>query len=186
MKLELRRQNIINILTESEKPVSAGYLSEKFGVSRQIIVKDISALRNSGYEISSHSRGYVLENKCICRRVFKTIHSDEDVEKELNLIVDYGGRVEDVFVYHKFYNKVSAKMDIKTRVDVSDFLKNITSGKSSLLKNITSGYHYHTVSAENCETLKLIESKLREHGFLAPLQKYEPAEIEKLNDVEKH
>jgi len=177
MKCEERRQEILNILSEASKPVSAGVLSEKFGVSRQIIVKDIAQIRANGIEISAHARGYVLENKDRPSKVFKNFHSDEDVEKELTLIVDLGGTVEDVFVYHKAYNKVSAPMNIKSRHDVSVFLENIATGKSSLLKNVTSGYHYHTVSADSFEILKNIEDKLWENGFLAKLREYEPTEL---------
>ncbi len=177
MKGEIRRKEILNRLTMAEKPVSAGSLSDEFGVSRQIIVKDIARLRDEGAEISAHVRGYVLENKGRPSRVFKIFHSDEDVEKELNLIVDMGGAVEDVFVYHKAYNKVTAAMNIKSRRDVEKFLDNIATGKSSLLKNVTSGYHYHTVSADSFETLKNIEDKLWEKGFLAKLREYEPAEL---------
>ena len=179
MKCEIRREEILKRLSCSCVPVSASSLAQEFGVSRQIIVKDIAQLRAEGSEISSLSKGYIIEKKTLPERVFKTIHSDEDVEKELNIIVDLGGTVKDVFVYHKFYNKVSAKMDIKSRLDVKKFIENITSGKSSLLKNITSGYHYHTVSADSAETLDIIETKLKESGFLARLQEYEPAELEK-------
>lgn len=177
MKCEVRRQEILNVLSESSKPVSASALSEKFGVSRQIIVKDIAQIRANGIEISAYARGYVLENKGRPSKVFKNFHSDEDVEKELTLIVDLGGTVEDVFVYHKAYNKVSAPMNIKSRSDVSRFLENIATGKSSLLKNVTSGYHYHTVSADSYETLKVIEDRLWENGFLAKLREYEPSEL---------
>ncbi len=177
MKGELRRQGILICLNDAKEPVCATFLSQKYGVSRQIIVKDIARLREDGYSILSHSRGYVIEKKEQIQRVFKVIHSDEDVEKELNLIVDLGGVVRDVFIYHKFYNKVSAEMNIKSRLDVKKFLENIAAGKSSLLKNVTAGYHYHTITADNIEALDLIESKLRENKFLAPLQEYEPAEI---------
>ncbi len=177
MKGELRRQGILKRLSGSTGPVSAGSLSREFGVSRQIIVKDIAQLRQNGALILSLARGYVLEKKAQNERVFKVIHSDDDVEKELNLIVDKGGTVEDVFIYHKFYNKVTAKLNIKSRLDVKNFLENITAGKSSLLKNVTSGYHYHTVLADSMETLDIIGDELRQNGFLAPLQKYEPDEI---------
>lgn len=182
MKCEERRKEIIKRLSETSIPVSAGCLSEEFDVSRQIIVKDIAHLRSEGYNISALTRGYVLEKKEKPVRVFKVIHSDEDVEKELNLIVDLGGTVKDVFIYHKVYNTVSAPMNICSRRDVEKFLENIRSGKSSLLKNVTSGYHYHTVSADSYETLKDIEDKLWESGFLARLQEFEPAELK----VEKH
>lgn len=179
MKGEERREKILKRLSVSTTPVSAGRLADEFGVSRQIIVQDIARLRATGAEISSLARGYILENKSFGGRVFKVIHSDEDVEKELNLIVDSGGVVEDVFIYHKFYGTVTAKMDIKTREDVKTFLDKISSGKSSLLKNVTSGYHYHTVTADNDDILNLIETKLNENGFLAPLQAYEPMNMNK-------
>lgn len=179
MKCDVRREEIVKLLAASEGPVSAASLSEKFGVSRQIIVKDIATLRNMGVGISALSRGYVLDKNVRASRVFKIIHSDEDVQKELNLIVDLGGVVEDVFIYHKFYNKVTAPLNIKSRLDVNNFLENIASGKSSLLKNVTSGYHYHTISAENEATLSVIETELEKNGFLAPLQEYEPEEMER-------
>ena len=177
MKGEMRRESILARLGDSDIPVSASSLSQAFGVSRQIIVKDIARLREMGAPITSHARGYILEKKTRPERVLKIIHSDEDVEKELNLIVDLGGAVEDVFIYHKFYNKVEARLDIRSRLDVQNFLENITSGKSSLLKNVTSGYHYHTISAESVAALDRIEEELGKCGFLAPLQEYEPEEM---------
>ncbi|MBQ4160185.1 MAG: transcription repressor NadR [Clostridia bacterium] len=177
MKVKNRRQNILNKLAAASAPISAGSLAEEFGVSRQIIVKDIAALREDGYTIDAMTRGYILKEQLRPRKVFKVIHTDEDVETELNLIVDMGGCVEDVFIYHKFYNQIKAPMHIKSRYDVAHFLKNIAEGKSSLLKNVTAGYHYHTVVADDEDTLKRIEDKLWEHGFLAPLQEYEPSDL---------
>lgn len=182
MRADERRKEILSFMTAEQKAISGGQLSERFGVSRQIIVQDISALKAAGFDIISTHNGYIMQTKPLNARVFKVIHSDEEVEKELNLIVDLGGTIEDVFIYHKVYNKVAAPMGIKSRHDVEVFLSNIASGKSSLLKNVTAGYHYHTVSADSDKTLTLIEAKLKENGFLAPLQEYEPAEMSlKLN-----
>ncbi|MBE7023016.1 MAG: transcription repressor NadR [Clostridia bacterium] len=177
MRGEERREKIRKMLLHAEKPISASCLAEKFGVSRQIIVKDIAKLRETGEEIISLSRGYVIRKSQLFERVFKVIHSDDDTEKELNLMVDLGGTVVDVFVYHKVYGVVRADMGIKSRSDVSDFLSGIKSGKSSLLKNVTSGYHYHTVTAEKAEALEEIEKMLTKEGFLAPLQEFEPPKL---------
>lgn len=174
MNGETRRKEIIARLTGASAPVSASKLAEEFGVSRQVIVQDVALIRASGYSIASLARGYVLETPSQAKRVFKVRHSDEDTEKELNLMVDAGGTVDDVFVFHKCYGLVRAPMDIKSRYHVKQFLDDIASGKSSLLKNVTSGYHYHTVLADSEETLDLIEKNLKEQGFLAPLQEYEP------------
>ena len=174
MNGETRRKNIIARLTEASAPVSASRLAEELGVSRQVIVQDVALLRASGYPVASLARGYVFEAPSRIQRVFKVRHTDEETEQELNLIVDAGGVVEDVFVFHKYYGTVRAQLDIKSRHHVKQFLGNITTGKSSLLKNVTSGYHYHTVTADTEETLDLIRDSLERHGFLAPLQDFEP------------
>ena len=43
--------------------------------------------------------------------------------------------------------------------------------------NLTSGFHYHTVLAENELILDAIQNKLSEYGFLAQLQDYEPVDF---------
>ena len=68
-------------------------------------------------------------------------------------------------------------MDIRSRLDVHNFIENIRTGKSTPLKNVTSGYHYHTVYAKDEQILDLIQTKLQERGFLAQLQDYEPIDF---------
>lgn len=178
MNGEERRAKIIELLKQSIPPLSGTYLAKQVGVSRQVIVQDIALLRANAHTIVSTNQGYLLvETQAPACRVFKVIHTDEEVEEELSLVVDCGGRVEDVFVSHKIYNIVRAPMNIHSRLDVKRFMDNLTSGKSSLLKNVTSGYHYHTVTAESEEILDYIHDALKERGFLAPLQDYEPVEF---------
>ena len=177
MKSEERRNKLIDILKASKTAVTGKDLSLKLGVSRQVIVQDITVLRAQGHEIISMTNGYLLEDKTKISRVFKVIHSDEDTATELNLIVDYGGNVEDVFIYHKVYGTVRAELGVANRKDVSDYLENLAAGKSSYLKNVTSGYHYHTVSAASEAILDIIQEKLNEKGFLAKLQDYEPVDF---------
>ena len=169
-----RRNEILRILEENDKPVSGLALSKKLNVSRQVIVQDMALLRANGHSIYSTNRGYLIEKKNEAVRVLKTIHSDEDTKDELTAIVDMGGQVKDVFVYHKVYGVVKAEMNIKSRMDIKEYMDDIASGKSSLLKNVTSGYHYHTIVAENEEILDMIQEKLQKLGFLAKLQDYEP------------
>lgn len=177
MNGEERREQILQILTKAEKPVSGMALAERFDVSRQVIVQDIALLRANGADIFSTNRGYLLEQSGEVSRVFKVIHTDDEVEEELTTIVDCGGKVVDVFVYHKVYGVVRADMNIKSRRDVGTYMKDISSGKSTLLKNVTSGYHYHTIIAESNEILDFIQEKLQEKGFLAKLQDYEPVDF---------
>lgn len=172
-----RRDTIINLLKNSDKPVSGTYLAKTLQVSRQVIVQDIALLRAKNIDIQSTHRGYVIHEKNECVRIFKVKHEDDEVEKELNLIVDLGGYIEDVFVYHKVYNIVKADLKINSRRDIKRYLKELQSGHSSLLKNVTSGYHYHTVKAENEEILDEIQEELAKAGFLAKLQEYEPVDF---------
>ena len=68
-------------------------------------------------------------------------------------------------------------MNIRTRRNVKKFLEGLSSGSSSLLKNVTSGYHYHTICAESEEVLDAIQEELKQKGFLAKLQDYEPVDF---------
>lgn len=168
MKAQERRKAIVNLLLAEEKPVSGSSLSETFGVSRQIIVQDITVLKGSGYEILSTHNGYIIQKSPLKERVFKLFHTTEQTEDELNLIVDSGGTVADVFVWHKVYGKMCAGLNIFSRLQVKQFIEGVRTGKSTELMNITGGYHYHTVRAESEEILDTIEEKLKSKGYIAP------------------
>lgn len=177
MSGEERRGKIIQALKNSDKAVSATTLAKEFDVSRQVIVQDVALLRANGKNIFSTNRGYLIQEDEETTRVFKVQHEDDEVEKELTTIVDLGGTVEDVFVYHKVYGVLRAEMNIKSRMDIRNYMEEICSGKSSLLKNVTSGYHYHTVRAERVEILDMIQEELQKKGLLAKLQDYEPVDF---------
>lgn len=162
---EERRRKIAEMLGET--PLSATKLAEKFGVSRQVIVQDIALLRAEGKEIISTNRGYILAKSARVSRVFKARHTDEQTKEELYLIVDAGGKVEDVFVWHKVYGKICAHMGIDSRRKADEFMAKIAAGVSTPLKNITGNYHYHTVSADSEEVLAEIGQQLKSRGFLA-------------------
>lgn len=172
-----RREAIIEWLKESRTPVSGAELAKKYGVSRQVIVQDIALIRSGGRAVYSTHRGYVMEKKKLFSRVYKVIHEDDEVEAEFNTIVDLGGHVRDVFIYHKVYGVVRADMDINSRFDVQRYLENLAGGKSQPLKNVTGGYHYHTVEADSEEILDRIQEALGKLGFLARLQDYEPVDF---------
>ena len=177
MKGEERRKQLLNILSSSNSPVSGGMLSQELNVSRQIIVQDISLLRANGASIFSTNKGYLLQEEKKYSRVFKIYHTENQVEEELSTIVDAGGQIRDVFVYHKVYGVLKAEMGIKSRRDIRSYMEEISTGKSSLLMNVTSGYHYHTIDAESEEILDAIQEELQNKGFLAKLQDYEPVDF---------
>lgn len=172
-----RREQILKILKNRKEPVAGTELAKRLQVSRQIIVQDMALIRANGVEILSTNRGYMIQEEKTASRVFKVIHTDEQVEEELNLFVDHGGKVEDVFVFHKVYGVIKAGMNIKSRKDVRKYMEDISGGKSTQLKNLTSGYHYHTITAEDEQTLDQIQEELHQRGFLAKLQDYEPVDF---------
>lgn len=172
-----RRDEIVKIIKDSDKPVSGTELAKQLGVSRQVIVQDMALIRANGIEIMSTNRGYVIREEKEVGRVFKVIHTNNEVEEELNLFVDLGAKVEDVFVYHKVYGVIRVTLNIKSRRDVKTYMEGISSGKSTNLLNLTSNYHYHTISAEDEQVLDMIQEELSQRGFLAKLQDYEPVDF---------
>ena len=168
MKAAERRQAMVAYLKAVRTPVSGGALAERFGVSRQIVVQDVAVLKGSGYDILSTNKGYLLQNFPLCERVFKLFHTREQTEDELSCIVEMGGTVYDVYVWHKVYGKIEAVLNIFSKPQISQFMDSIRSGKSTELMNVTGGYHYHTVCAETEEILDRIEQALEAHGSIAP------------------
>lgn len=160
-----RREELLKTLYEKQKPMSGESLAEKFDVTRQVIVQDIAILRASGKDIVSTNRGYYL-NEERTQKVFKVKHSDRDINKELNAIVDLGGRVKDVIVHHKVYGEIKKDLNCSSRRDVKIFIEKMKEEKSKPLDVLTGGVHFHTVLADNEEVIEEIEVVLKELGFL--------------------
>lgn len=160
-----RREEILKIIMKNESKISGTALAEIFDVSRQVIVQDIALLRAEGYDIISTNRGYLCKEKKHSR-IVSVYHDDARLLEELNLIVDNGAKVEDVFVRHSVYGELHADLSIDSRKKVVEFMSSIETGISSPLNKITSGYHYHTITAETEEILDVVEQELKEKGFL--------------------
>ncbi len=178
MKAGERREKLKKILAQSAVPVSGSALAKMLSVSRQVIVTDIAILRAEGSEIISTSQGYITPEVRECKRIFKVHHTREECETELNLFVDHGAIVKDVFVSHRAYGVLRGELNIRSRLDVQEFVESIRSGKSSLLSSTTEGYHYHTLLAPSEKVLDTIENRLWEMGFLAKTLDYEPKELQ--------
>ena len=168
MKAEVRRKEIAYLLGSAKEPMSGSVLAEKLGVSRQIIVGDIALLKAQGYDIISTHQGYVMQGTPLAERVFKVRHTTEETEDELSCIIDLGGTVVDVFVWHKVYGRIDAPLNIFSHYHIDKFIEGVRTGKSTELMNITGGYHYHTVSAESEAVLDRIEAALSERGYIVP------------------
>lgn len=166
MKANERRAEILSFIGNSSQPVSANALSEKFGVSRQIIVQDIAILRAEGNEVISTSRGYITDAASRVERVIKCRHSLDELADEGEIIISLGGRVENIFVNHRIYGKITASLNLVTKTDVEELHRSLLAGASKPLMSVTDGYHYHTISAESESILDEIENRLREKGYL--------------------
>ena len=168
MKVTERRKAIVNLLLSSQEPISGSELAKNFNVSRQIIVQDITVLKGLGYEILSMNKGYVIHSSPLSERVFKVRHTTEQTEDELSRIVDLGGTVVDVFVWHKVYGRIEAALNIFSQMHIKQFLEGVRTGQSTELMHVTGGYHYHTVRADSEATLDRIEAALNERNYIVP------------------
>ena len=163
-----RRKALVELLLSEDKAMSGGMLARRLEVSRQVIVQDIALLKAEGYDILSTHYGYVMQKTPLASRTFKVKHTSAQTEEELSLIVSLGGNVENVFVWHKVYGKIEAKLNIFSPLHVKQFREGVRTGTSVELMHITGGYHYHTVLAESEEVLNRIEGALEECAFLVP------------------
>lgn len=174
MKVAARQDRLITILNKADRPVSGSELAEALDVSRQIIVKDINTIKEKGVTILSTPKGYLIDKTVGIRKIFKVQHTVDEIEKELNIFVDYGVEVEDVFIFHKVYNELHAKICIRTRMDVKDFVERFKNGISSPLMTTTNNYHYHTVIAKDPGSLRKVARALKDAGYLVELTEFEP------------
>ena len=170
MEGDIRRKKILEILGEGRNPISGTELAGMMGVSRQVIVQDIALLRASCKNILSTNKGYILfeeENKPkYCRRTVKVKHKNEEIMKELSMIVDAGARVLDVVVEHDIYGQIMVDLIINNRSDVEAFVRKVEENKTKPLNELTEGVHFHTIEAENEQILDKAQNQLKEAGFL--------------------
>ncbi len=168
MEGKKRREKLIELLTLSKEPMSGSELAKTLGVSRQIIVQDIALLRATNKNILSTNKGYLLfvQEPQKFNRCFLVKHTTEQIEEELCVIVDNGGKVLDVIVMHDIYGQIEADLLINNRQDVYDFVKKVQEKKTTPLKELTDGVHLHTVEADSEEILDRIEKELKERNFL--------------------
>lgn len=162
-----RRDAIVSILQLETEPLSASKLAKKFGVSRQVIVGDVSLLRAAGTDIAATPKGYLLETKMTSQQNNRNFigkiacqHSTEQTQDELYTVVDHGGELLDVIVEHPIYGELTGRLNIATREEADRFMKRVAETKTGLLSDLTDGIHLHTVACEDKETFETIHRKL--------------------------
>ncbi len=168
MDKELRQAKVLELIKETRTPLSAGKLGKILGVSRQLIVGDIALLRASGEKIFATPRGYLIEEdkETGLTSQIACIHTSEDMEKELNIIVDEGGEVVDVVIEHALYGELRGNLHLTTRHEVRQFIDKCYRQQAPLLSNLSNGVHLHTIRSKDTETIERIEKSLKEAGLL--------------------
>lgn len=163
-----RREKILKILENSDLPITGSVLAKELGVSRQIIVQDIALLRaKENNNLLATARGYLLQEKTRkFQRTFTVCHNEDEVEDELNIFVDCGGRVLNVIVEHGVYGFITADLIVANRMEVRSFMEQLNKRKTALLSQLTGGIHIHTVEADSEEILDHIEEQLKLHHYL--------------------
>ena len=165
--IKKRQRLLVEMLNRSEKPVTGSYLAQYFKVSRQIIVKDINALKDEGFEIVSTTRGYALKDRKYLEFKVKSKNhkKSEDIYNELKTIIECGGTVRDVEVEHPTYGGFSAKLNIGNECDLNEFMDKVNRNGFIQLSSL-SDYHYHKVEVDTVDVIRNIERKLKEQGLL--------------------
>ena len=170
MDAKERRLQLLNILKNADGPLTGTWLAKELRVSRQAIVGDFAILRAGGTEVYATPQGYVLppvmkqhEN---IRAILACKHERENLEEELTVIIDNGGKVLDVIVEHPVYGELTANLMLASRRDIAEFLCNLDQSKAEQLSSITAGVHLHTVEVTDANALLKIENELRTRGIL--------------------
>lgn len=162
-----RREDIVLVLTNSDKALKGTQLAQKYGVTRQIIVKDIAILRANGKDIIATPEGYIIGRQDDrIKRIIAVSHNDSGLSEELNIVIKYGGIVEDVIVEHPLYGEIKGMLMIKNLNDLEKFLDRYKKQDAKLLSLLTNGIHIHTISVDTEENMNLILNELRDKGYL--------------------
>lgn len=167
MSSKKRREDIIKMLIEGNKAIKGTELALLFGVTRQIIVKDIAILRAEGKNIIATPDGYIY-NKEInkVKSIIAVNHNSNQTIEELEVVVKYGGIIEDVIIDHPLYGEIRSNLMIKNLNDLNKFENEFKNKNVKPLSNLTDGIHLHTIAADNEEDIELIKKELDEKGFL--------------------
>lgn len=162
-----RRENIIKLLLESNKPLKGTFIAEKYSVTRQVIVKDIAILRAKGQNIMATPDGYIInKNEGKIKAIIAVSHNEEQIFEEMGIVIKYGGIIEDVIVEHPLYGEIKGMLMIKNYNELNKFIVKYKEQKARLLSVLTNGVHIHTIAADSSENIELIISELKEHNFI--------------------
>lgn len=163
-----RRKRIVELLKQ-ESPLTGSYLAAILGVTRQVIVSDVTVLRAGGETILATPRGYTAVTEPLKRGVTKLVaikHAPEETRDELLTAVEMGIEVIDVIVEHPVYGQLTGQLSLSTEKDVLAFLETMEGTKAGLLSSLTDGVHLHTVRGRNASHIAKLKAALAKKGYL--------------------
>lgn len=167
-----RRQDILKHLIARGGCATGADLAQQFGVTRQVIVRDMAILRAQGEPILATPDGYLWHGRHrqtrvdLPSRVIAVCHASTDLATELNTVVDLGATMVDVSVDHPVYGEVRGNLMISTRADVQHFLQRLAAYKAEPLLVLTGGVHLHTIAAPSIDVLDAVSAALQNLGIL--------------------
>ncbi|MBE6062475.1 MAG: transcription repressor NadR [Clostridium butyricum] len=162
-----RRDSIVKLLNENNKPLKGTIIAHKYGVTRQIIVKDIAILRATGHDIIATPDGYMINRKDKnVKAIIAVIHTEEEMFEEMSSVIKYGGTIEDVIVEHPLYGEIRGMLMIRNLNELNKFMTKYGDQKAKLLSVLTNGVHLHTISADSQKNLELIINELKDRSFI--------------------
>lgn len=168
MEAEERREKLLKILREKNRPVPGNRLAEDLRVSRQVIVQDIALLRAGGADIFATPQGYIMTAslKARPRKILACQHNSRGIAEELETIILLGGKVLDVIVEHPLYGELKGNLMLAQQADLVEYLEKYHNSGAEPLSALTKGVHLHTVEAEDEQHLEQICEALKKKGFL--------------------
>lgn len=169
METEKRREELVTLLRDASGPVTGTDLAQKFGVSRQVIVQDIAIVRAAGEQVLATPQGYMIPRAQVQtaqRAVLACRHTREQIEDEIGIVVDLGGKVLDVIVEHPVYGEMRGNLMIASRRDLAQFLLQLGQTEARPLSALTDGVHLHTIEAPDRKVIEEITEALRQAGYL--------------------
>lgn len=168
---EERRHQLLNLLKEASEPIKGTELAKQAGVSRQVIVGDMTLLKARNEPILATSQGYVymkqLSETHAFERQIACVHTPAEARDELYTLVDSGVTVKNVTVEHPVYGELTASIMVANRHEVDLFLTRVEETGASYLSELTDGIHLHLIAASSDEFLEAAVEGMRKKGYLA-------------------
>lgn len=163
----IRRKEIISHIAKISRPIKGVELANIFGVTRQVIVKDIAIIRAAGVNIIATPEGYMItKEESRYKKVLALFHKEEEMVSELEIVIKFGGIIEDVIIEHPIYGEIKANLMIRNLNDLDNFIDLYRKNKAKPLSALTEGIHLHTISTDNEKDMQLIIENLEKAGYI--------------------